>query len=416
MKSSFPGFFANGTEDISKLWQECLFVLDANVLLSLYRFSDSTRTELLKVFASLEKRLWIPHQVASEYLGNRLTVLGEQLKAYDDATKKVEALQKSLENLNQAPFVSGKTQQEAAKVFDRLIKEFSDKRQVHDRRVYIDDIKDSLENLFFGRVGKPFDREQLEGYIKDGEMRYAENIPPGYEDRKKGGDSTLFSDRCKPYGDYFVWLQMIDKAKEDNVSIIFITGDVKDDWWSSFQGKTIGPLPALVEEFQAKTGKNFYMYTPHRFLERANEHLKQAVSEVAVNEIKNSERHEESREISWKNVMHSLPGRAHLSGPIEQLMKERRDLVNRGSAMREKLEMLMIKKSELESLRGELIPGFDDEQLSALDDELKPVERQCAHLASELEYIRVMVAECTRRLTEIKSEFDVSRERNSPTF
>ena len=265
MKSSFPGFFANGTEDISKLWQECLFVLDANVLLSLYRFSDSTRTELMKVFESLRDRLWIPHHVASEYLNNRLVVLEDQLKAYDDAAKKIEAIQKSLDNINQAPFVSERTQQEASKVFKKLSEEFSEKRGAHDRRVYADDIKDSLEALFSNRVGKPFSREQMEQYIKDGEGRYSEKIPPGYEDRKKGGDSPAFADRCKPYGDYFVWLQMIEKAKEENIPIIFITGDVKDDWWLSFQGKTIGPLPALVEEFLQETGKGFYMYTPHRF-------------------------------------------------------------------------------------------------------------------------------------------------------
>lgn len=404
MKSSFPGFFANGAIEISKLWQECLFVLDANVLLSLYRFSDSTRIELLKVFASLRQRLWIPHQVASEYLANRLTVLGEQLKAYDDAVKKVESLQKSLENLNQAPFVSGGTQREAAKVFRKLIDEFAEKRSVHDQRVYSDDIKDALEELFSGRVGKPFSRQQLEDCIKVGAERYAENIPPGYEDRKKGGDSELFSDRCKPYGDYFVWLQMIEKSKKDGVSIIFITGDVKDDWWSSFQGKTIGPLPALVEEFQQLTGKNFYMYTPHRFLERANEHLKQDVPQVAVDEIKNSERHDEIRHHSWDSRLHNNKFSNRDVGPVEQMMRERQELVNKGVALKQENLKTVFKKSELLSLKEKLIPGFDDHQIKMLDEEIRYLDLQSNHQLAEIDYTRIMLAEIVRRLTEMKPD------------
>lgn len=66
MKKEFPGYFANHEDDIEKLWQDCIFVLDANVMLSLYRYSDATGSELLKVFNFLSERLWIAHQVAQE--------------------------------------------------------------------------------------------------------------------------------------------------------------------------------------------------------------------------------------------------------------------------------------------------------------------------------------------------------------
>lgn len=426
MKSSFPGFFASGTEDITKLWQECLFVLDANVLLSLYRYSDSTRSELLNVFNSLKERLWIPHQVASEYLENRLSVIADQLKAYDDAAKKVDGIQKSLENINQAPFVSGNTQQEAVSLFKKLAEEFSEKRAVHDRRVYSDDIKDALEVLFSGRVGKPFSREETEHHITEGAARYSENIPPGFEDRKKGGDSQIFTDRCKPYGDYFVWLQLIEKAKEESIPIIFITGDVKDDWWSSFQGKTIGPLPQLVEEFQRKTGKNFYMYTPHRFLERANDHLKQAVSQVAVDEIKNSERHEESSianqslseewspaaRARYKNAVQQgyVDESILWGGPIGDIMKERYSLARRRAKLKEEQDRLNSKKNNLIEFQERLVPGVDDRDMALLEEELRHLDMEISHLNKEIDYIRIMYNECTRRLTEVKSDVGAGRE------
>jgi hypothetical protein len=286
MKKEFPGFFANGISDIESLWDECIFVLDANVLLSLYRYSDSTRSELLQVFDALADRLWIPNQVASEYLNNRLTVIGEQSKIYDDAIKKIEALRKSLENNNQHPFVSKDTLNDSVGMFEKLIIELNENKSIHEKRINNDEIKDQLEALLVDKVGKAFTREQTEEVIAAGKTRYEEKIPPGYCDIKKGGNSNLFLDICKPYGDYIVWLQLIDKSKADDKPIIFITGDVKEDWWLLFNGKTIGPQPQLVEEFQFLTAKSFYMYPPDRFLERANMYLQQETSQQAVNEIR----------------------------------------------------------------------------------------------------------------------------------
>jgi len=338
-----------------------------------------------------------------------LTVLGTQLKAYDEAAKNVEELQKSLDNLNHAPFVSDLTHKDATAVFMKLTAEFKEKREIHDRRIYSDDIKDSLEELFADRVGTPFSRDEIEGFIKEGAERYAEKIPPGYEDIKKGGGSELFVDRCKPYGDFFVWLQMLDKAKADKVSIIFITGDVKGDWWSSFQGKTVGPLPALIEEFQVKTGMKFYMYTPHRFLERANEHLKQAVSQIAVDEIKNSERHDESREADWKDwdsARRFMKDFTRGKKQIEQLAAERRDLQSKGRLLKEQHLNFSYHRGEVLKQREMLIPSFDAQQIVALDEEIKALDAKLSNLLSEIEYTRIMLMDCTQRMNEARSEFD----------
>jgi len=304
MKKEFPGFFANGVSDIEKLWDECIFVLDANVLLSLYRYSDSTRSELLQVFDALADRLWIPNQVAYEYLNNRLTVIGEQSKIYDDAIKKIEALRKSLENNNQHPFVSKDTLSAGIDIFEKLIAELNENKSIHEKRINNDEIKDQLEQLLTDKVGKTFTKEKTEKIITEGKARYEEKIPPGYCDIKKGGNSTQFLDICKPYGDYIVWLQLIDKSKVDEKPIIFITGDVKEDWWLLFNGKTIGPQPQLVEEFLSLTDKSFYMYPPDRFLERANMYLQQETSQQAVNEIRDI-RFEESEISVFDQLLNS---------------------------------------------------------------------------------------------------------------
>lgn len=286
MKKEFPGHFANGQKDIEKIWAECIFVLDANVLLSLYRYSDSTRAELLTVFGKLQNRIWVPHQVAQEYLINRLSVIADQVKVYDDAVKKVDALKKLLENKSQHPFVGSELLSSVDGLFSKLVNEFKGNQKAHERRVSADEIKDRLEVLLEGRVGAAYDRLAVEDILKDGKLRYDEKIPPGYADVKKGGDSVLFADRCRPYGDYIAWLQTMDKAKLDSKPVVFITGDVKEDWWVSILGRTVGPQPQLIEEFLTRTGQAFYMYTPDLFLERAGDFLNQAATEQSLNEIR----------------------------------------------------------------------------------------------------------------------------------
>ncbi|WP_349734162.1 PIN-like domain-containing protein [Pseudomonas jessenii] len=293
MKRLFPGHFANSIQDIEQLWQNCIFVLDANVLLSLYRYSDSTRSELLKVFEALSERLWVPHQVASEYLANRLAVISDQAKFYDDAIKRIDGLKKLLENINQHPFVTPGTLEESCVIFQRLTEELIENRRIHDKRITQDEIKDKLQEIVSDNVGESYSKERLEEIILSGKARYDEKTPPGFGDAKKGGESALFIDRCKPYGDYVVWLQMLEHAKKLDRPMVFVTGDVKEDWWTVFQGKTVGPHPLLVQEFLSETNNGFYMYTPDKFLERASNYLDQAASEESVQEIRDLQKDDE---------------------------------------------------------------------------------------------------------------------------
>ena len=123
MKKAFPGHFANDPDDLKRLWENSLIAVDANVLLNLYRFSDSTRDEFLAVFEKLKDRLWISHQVAAEYLRNRLKVISDQAKTYDVAIEGLEALRQSFENPKQHPFVSVEMLGDCTRSFDLIIGE-----------------------------------------------------------------------------------------------------------------------------------------------------------------------------------------------------------------------------------------------------------------------------------------------------
>lgn len=394
MKKEFPGYFSGATADLERIWGECLFVLDANVLLNLYRYSDFTCRELLEVFGSLSERLWVPHQVVYEYLNNRLNVIGEVVKVYDDAVKKIDALQKSLENHNQHPFVATKTLADSLRVFGRVVAELGENRKVHERRISSDEIKDRLVTLLEGKVGDGFSQEQLEKIILEGKARYEQKTPPGYCDAKKGGDSNVFSDICKPYGDYIVWLQIIEKARSLGKSVVFVTGDTKDDWWASFQGKTLGPHPQLVQEFLTLVGRDFYMYPPDRFLTKASEYLKKDASEQAVKEIRDireDDLQNEQSKIGLSNsYVTSLDFQAG-SHEYDKYTKERESINRHGIRVYDRLSNLRKKRDALQEYHRSLLDedtGADDVDVTRTDNQILELDMVIRSLEQELTAMR----------------------------
>ena len=286
MKDLFPGHFKESEDHIKTVWDSCIFVFDANILLNLYRYSDKNRKEFLNILEDNKDRVWLPNRVAEEYLNNRLTAIDKQESSYDTMISSISSLKKDLENSNQHPFVSSDMMTEVQNTFDMLCNELSANKEVHTKRINDDEIRDKLLEIFSQRVGLHYLNEKLEEIVIEGKLRYQAQIPPGYKDSKKSNSEDTLFERCRPYGDLIVWLQIIDKAKETGKPIILITNDKKEDWWKIFKGKTIGPRPELIKEFKDDVGNDFYMYQPDRFLELARENLNEQVSDNLVEEIR----------------------------------------------------------------------------------------------------------------------------------
>ena len=75
----FPGFRLPPDQELDEALQAALVVIDANVLLNLYRYNESTRDDLLGVLQKVGDRLWVPHQVMKEFWRNRVGVLASAL-------------------------------------------------------------------------------------------------------------------------------------------------------------------------------------------------------------------------------------------------------------------------------------------------------------------------------------------------
>src|SRR5262245_43837167 len=92
MRNLFPGYYRPTEEEFSALWEECVFAFDANVLLNVYRYTQATRESFLEILSRLKERIWLPHQAAWEYQENRLGVISDQHKPYEDIPKQLSAL------------------------------------------------------------------------------------------------------------------------------------------------------------------------------------------------------------------------------------------------------------------------------------------------------------------------------------
>ena len=288
MKTLFPNHFANEPEKITKLWSECIFVFDTNVLTGLYKYSDETRDALYRVIESLEDSLWIPYQVMFEYLDNRAKIVHDQSKLYDSAISKLEDLKSEIDIPNRAPFVSKEIYEGFCQSTELVLADLRVRRDLHVGRITDDDVKRRLSELLDGKVGPPYTASELAALAIEGEVRYSQKIPPGFEDRDKHKGSQLLREINKRYGDLIFWKQILDKAKDASSSVILVTGERKEDWWSVCGGKTIGPLPELMEEFSSVTGKDFYIYSTHSFLKFANDYRHQNTSPAAVDEVRDA--------------------------------------------------------------------------------------------------------------------------------
>jgi hypothetical protein len=398
MKDLFPGHFKESQENLREVWDSCIFIFDANILLNLYRYSDTTRNEFLRLLEKIKDRVWLPHRAAEEYLNNRLSVIDQQEQSYDSTIKSINSLKSDLNNARQHPFVSKKTMDGVDSVFNALCKELLSNKQVHTQRISNDEIKDSISQIFENRVGSPFDKEKLEKLIVDGEERYKQKIPPGFKDISKSSESDVFTEKCRKYGDLIVWKQVLERSSEVGKGVVLVTDDKKEDWWERFKGKTVGPRPELVKEFKDNTSNTFHMYQADRFLELARENLGEQVSPEIVEEIREVRRRDKMA-FRKKQEFDSINlSKSRINNMMQELDHARHQLMayeNEMSSLQEKRHMLEAERLEIRKYREDSAEG--DREI-----DMEPVMRHYSDINENYHMVRSKLEESKERYRELQ--------------
>ncbi len=325
MRELFSWRLPLSEDDFSELWDNAIFVFDTNFLLDIYRSSISRRKDIFKILEKLkeEDRIWLPYQVANEFLNNREKTIKTEKdsfkKAKDELTKwknerkELKSLKKIFENnkriisseieslfdekeVHYAEYIQGV--EEIEQVFLDQINNLEENYSDLDSKN--DGILEQILDLFDdSKVGNPYNKETLQEKYKEAETRYQESIPPGFKDANKEKEE-------EKYGDVMIWFQILDFAKEKSKPIIFVTRDNKVDWWIKENGKSITPHMELRHEFKEIVKQKFWMYQTKDFLKEAENRLNLEIDDKSIEETDDIAEIELSMKNSLSNLSQKL--------------------------------------------------------------------------------------------------------------
>jgi PIN like domain len=272
-------------EDYRSLFSSGLIVLDANTLLSLYRYQADTRHILVNILTRLKGRLWVPHQAMFEFYENRLSVIASRSEEADQAIEDLRKKSLELETVvrqwaNRVGLPADSTarlvnsiHETVDDVAEKIGKQSSDDSFERAEDTARDPVIASLTSILERGVGNPLPNDELLAAKKEAKQRIADKRPPGWRDASK---------RENPEGDYLIWYETLREAKSRDTDVLFVTGDVKDDWWWREHGEVRGPLPELAYEMRAIAGVRLFMLRPESLLVHAGNILGIRVSNETV--------------------------------------------------------------------------------------------------------------------------------------
>lgn len=310
------------------LFEDALIFFDTSSLLDFYYFSEDNRNEIVeKLFRQWKNRLWITSHSEYEFLKNRLKVIHKPLETYNtllikskgqkegghieeinqlinqikpivstDLRGHLKTLQEKTSRTNKHPFLNGFSFEQINtethnleialenynKKFlafrDQVVEKISEQKEKLESIIKNDSVLETFETFF--SVTEKYSYEQILKIVEEGEIRYRNQIPPGYldEEEKLG---------FQKYGDLILWKQLLHKSKELNKSVILVTNDAKEDWWfMDDKKKPISPRHELVNEFESVTNQKFWMYDINDFLYKSNNYISTAIDKETIENIK----------------------------------------------------------------------------------------------------------------------------------
>lgn len=328
MRNTFREYFYEPDESLLKT---AVIVLDTNVLLDLFRMSLKSREELLDILGheDVQGRLWMPHQVGAEFFRNKDDVVHkfqkdvEALKSrFKEKFQELAKIRQERHKSDKEKDVKGRSrldldeiesliQTAQSKVDSVLLKALKAIRDSGDDA----DVLDALVELYDGRVAPaPTEAERNEA-VRTAQQRFLEGNPPGNLDLyKASGTNSLKDGKApasnlgNPYGDYFIWRELLAHAKQAKQPIVFVTGDMKGDWWHKVGNELKGPRKELIREFLDVTGQDIEFHTPGHFYKQTASLLEAELADETKAELQSIEKQhaERNKAVRWSSLFDGL--------------------------------------------------------------------------------------------------------------
>lgn len=248
--------------EIKSFIDNVILIIDTNVLLYLYKCSFNTNQNLVQLLNKVKDKVVIPGQVYQEYLRHKHTEQAKIDQKYDNFTKELQTFVSAAQTkIGNAIRQSRKYDfpncdelendiQESMDDINNTIQRYGNSlaSEKSNKGIQITSVEQLLNYWDSnGKILSQISIPELLETIKEGEIRFRYKMPPGYMDEnekdkelQKKPQLDNFYGRVRKYGDLFVWKEIIKVGiANSDKKIVFITNDVKEDWWDTKQGNVM---------------------------------------------------------------------------------------------------------------------------------------------------------------------------------
>lgn len=212
----------------------------------------------------------MPHQTMLEFYERRLEIISEQTAKYDDYIKMVKELKKRISGeskIGKTPTNITNLNSKVSDLLEKVKNVIESEKKIYPDYSVKDPILEKLRVISVGRVGDAFSQDKLNEIVSQAETRFDSKVPPGYgpDEEKSGAYSYAGTIIPRKYGDYILWCQILDFAKEAQLPITFITDEQKEDWVIFNKGQKY-TRPELRIEISKYSGCDFLVAGTKEFL------------------------------------------------------------------------------------------------------------------------------------------------------
>lgn len=247
--------FAVKSPSLEEEISSAIVVLDTNTLLLPYGAGAASLEQITSVYKRLksESRIYLPAQVAREFIKNRPSKICDLYKGLSDKVSKL-----SLCDTLSYPILEGI--EEYDRLNNLIIGLKQTKKEINNANEQLrqriakwetnDPVNTAYQEIFTPDIilDSDFDKKQV---LSDFLHRQELLVPPGYKDSNKDDFGI---------GDYLIWLTVLELGSAHQRDIIFISGEEKSDWQHRSDSSGLFPRYELLDEYRrSSNGKSFFM-------------------------------------------------------------------------------------------------------------------------------------------------------------
>ncbi len=236
-------------------------VFGASVLLDLLKISYGM--DFLDVISKQipKERLWLPYDTAWLYHERLATIIDEQIQNVDSAASALNRLKDSFSDNVQHPYISDTLKVDFDNMMNRLRDALERDRNFLLSHLNNSDLRKRIDELFRGRIGEPYEQNQLEQLYHESEERHKQRKHPCLD---FSGSKNI---RIRHHR-LIVWKQIERYAQGENKPIVLVLNRITPNWFFIYNDAMVRPHQNLINEFIDNTGQNIYIITAHELIDR----------------------------------------------------------------------------------------------------------------------------------------------------